>query len=126
MDEAADKGDRLAALERAFFASDSNPSEWLTGWHPEMVKLQRDARKRTDQSSWWNSGVAPILDVVGLEDPFRPASERNFYTNEFRGRVTLKTVAKASHALPHEKPEEVAALVSQWIAQIETKRGSLT
>lgn len=115
MSEDNPETERLAALQRAFFAKGNDPRPWLTGWHPALVEMQRAARERTDRESWWPSGKAPILDIVGLQDPFRPPADLEFYVNEFAPRVTLKTVDSASHALPDERPTETAALILEWL-----------
>lgn len=119
----APEADRLAALRRAFFAEGHDPRPWLEGWHPRLVAAQRAARAATDRDSWWPSGRAPILDIVGLQDPFRPEADRDFYLREFAPRVRLETVDGASHALPDEKPEEVAALMLPWIRGLRARDG---
>lgn len=111
----APEADRLAALRRAFFAEGHDPRPWLEGWHAKLVVAQRAARAATDRDSWWPSGRAPILDIVGLQDPFRPAADREFYVKELAPRVELETVNGASHALPDEKPDEVARLMLDWV-----------
>lgn len=108
---------RLAALQMAFFAPGNDPRPYLTGWDGDLVLAQRAARSKTERDSWWSSGSAPILDIVGLQDPFRPADAREFYVKEFPGRVTHVTVDNASHALPDEHPERVAQELLNWIAE---------
>jgi len=109
------EAERLDALQMAFFAPGHDPRPWLKGWNGDLVLAQRAARGRTDRDSWWPSGTAPILDLVGLQDPFRPEASRDFYVKEFPGRVTLVSVDGASHALPDEKPEWVANQIAAWI-----------
>ncbi|WP_319824063.1 alpha/beta hydrolase [Thalassovita sp.] len=111
----APEADRLAALRRGFFAEGHDPRRWLEGWHPALVVAQRAARAATERDSWWPSGTAPILDIVGLQDPFRAEGSRDFYVKEFTPRVELITVDGASHALPDEKPDEVGALMIDWV-----------
>ncbi len=106
---------RLDALRLAFFAPGNDPRPYLTGWSGDLVLAQRAARGRTDRDSWWPSGSAPVLDIVGLQDPFRPADARDVYVNEFPGRVTLVTVDGASHALPDELPDTVAREIVKWV-----------
>lgn len=111
----APEPDRLAALQRAFFAEGHDPRPWLDGWHADLVIAQRAARAATARDSWWPSGTAPILDIVGLQDPFRPEADRDFYVREFAPRVELITVDGASHALPDEQPQQVARHMIGWI-----------
>lgn len=111
----APEADRLSALQRGFFAEGNDPRPWLDGWHAELVVAQRAARAATERDSWWPSGNAPILDIVGLQDPFRAPDARDFYVREFAPRVELVTVDGASHALPDEKPAEVAVLMLDWV-----------
>ncbi|MBU3028500.1 alpha/beta fold hydrolase [Paracoccus marinaquae] len=115
MNTEAPEYDRLAALRTAFFTGDHDPRPWLEGWSGKVVHAQRAARTRTDRDSWWSSGRAPMLDIVGLQDPFRAEQDRDFYLREFAPRLELKLVDGASHALPDEKPEEVAQLMLDWI-----------
>lgn len=115
MDPEAPEDDRLAALRLGFFAEGHDPRPWLEGWSAALVRAQRAARANTDRDSWWPSGDVPMLDVVGLQDPFRPAEARDFYEQEFAPRVKLVTVDGASHALPDEKPAEVAGIMVPWI-----------
>jgi pimeloyl-ACP methyl ester carboxylesterase len=115
MDPAAPEEERLAALRMAFFTEDHDPRPWLEGWSGDVVRAQRAARSRTDRESWWPSGRASMLDIVGLQDPFRSEVDRDFYVREFGARLTLRTVDGASHALPDEKPREVADLMLDWI-----------
>lgn len=121
MDPQAPEADRLAALRLGFFAEGHDPRPWLQGWNGDVVRAQRAARGRTEKASWWPSGRAPMLDIVGLQDPFRPAEGRDFYVNEFAPRCELVTVDGASHALPDEKPAEVAAIMLPWIAGLRDR-----
>lgn len=115
MDKEQGESARLDALRLAFFSPGHDPKPWLQGWHPGLVAMQRAARARTERESWWPSGKAPILDIVGLQDPFRPPDQRDFYVREFSPRVELVTIDGASHALPDEQPELVARHVKSWI-----------
>lgn len=114
----ADRKERLAALRLAFFAVDSDPESWLKGWYLDVKNAQRAARVATDPETWWHSGRAPILDLIALQDPFRPPSTYKDYISEFGDRVTQKKCDKASHALPDEKPEQVAQYISKWATML--------
>ena len=87
----------------------------------KVFRAQRAARTRTDRASWWASGTAPMLDIVGLQDPFRPKDGIDFYVKEFAPRCALVTVDGASHALPDEKPREVAEIMLPWLASLRER-----
>lgn len=110
-----DRQERLAALRLAFFAPESDPEPWLKGWHLDVKNAQRVARVATDPETWWQSGNAPILDLIALHDPFRPPSTYDDYISEFGKRVTQMKCDKASHALPDEKPVQVAQYIFAWV-----------
>lgn len=75
--------------------------------------------KLTNQADWWAGGTAPMLDLEGGSDPFRPASSRQELKDELGERVTVKVVEGASHALPAEKPAEVADAIADWADQLK-------
>lgn len=105
---------KLAGLKLAFFAEGNDPTHWLEGWHQDVTKSQRNARKNTVQSTWWAGGAAPMLDLQAANDPFRPESSRTEVKDEFGDRVTIAVIPNASHALPAEKPIETANAIADW------------
>ncbi|WEX08716.1 alpha/beta hydrolase [Chelativorans sp. AA-79] len=118
-DPASTREQRLEGLRLAFFAEGSDPTPWLEGWHQEVTRSQRAARKLTNREDWWAGGTAPMLDLQGGSDPFRPASSRQELKDEFGDRVTVKVIEGASHALPAEKPTEVADAIADWADQLK-------
>ncbi|MGX1309253.1 pimeloyl-ACP methyl ester carboxylesterase [Amorphus suaedae] len=118
-DPASTEEQRLQGLRTAFFAPGSDPRPWLEGWHADVTRSQRAARKQTEQSSWWDAGGKPILDLQAGEDPFRPAASRNELAEEFGDRVTVVVIEGASHALPAEKPKEVADAIAKWAGTLK-------
>ncbi len=113
-DPASTEEQRLEGLRKAFFAEGSDPRPWLEGWHPEVTRSQRAARKITEKADWWAGGTAPILDLQAGSDPFRPAESRQELKEEFGDRVTVVVIPDASHALPAEHPEKVADAIADW------------
>ena len=51
---------RLAALERSFFASGHDARPWLDGWHAEAAQIQDKAVAASPRAGWWSAGTAPI------------------------------------------------------------------
>lgn len=123
MSEQSSEPDRIAALRLAFFA-EGDPSPWLKGWYPELAHLQRRARQRTNPNTWWDSGNAPILDLIGLKDPFRPPDQHDYYVRELGSRVEVQTIKGASHALPDEKPKETADALIDWVNKLPKTQSS--
>lgn len=113
-DPASMREQRLAGLRLAFFAKGNDPTPWLEGWHQDVTKSQRAAGKATKRADWWAAGKAPILDLQGGSDPFRPAESRQELKSEFGDRVTVAVIDNASHALPAEKPVETANAIADW------------
>jgi pimeloyl-ACP methyl ester carboxylesterase len=106
--------ERLEALRFAFFAPGSDPTVWLTGWHPNIRDAQRAAVAATKQQEWWSGGTAPLLDLQAEQDPFKPAAKRNEMKDEFGDRVTIKVIPNASHALIPEQPKAVVEALASW------------
>lgn len=106
---------RLAQLRRAFFARGSDARPWLAGWYPQLRAAYRAAAASPPKSAWWPVSHAPILDLQGDEDPWRPPHTRDELQAALgSGQVEVKVVPHASHALPVEQPAAVAAAISAW------------
>lgn len=106
---------RLAQLQRAFFAPGNDARPWLAGWYPQLRAAYRAAAGSPPKSAWWPVSHAPILDLQGNEDPWRPPHTRDELQAALGcDQVEVKVVPHASHALPVEQPAAVAAAVSSW------------
>jgi pimeloyl-ACP methyl ester carboxylesterase len=116
MDTDLSVADRLAALRVAFFARGHDPVDWLSGWHKAAGAAQRAASAATPQSEWWTAGLAPVLDVQGEHDPWRPRDTLNQMRDDLGAdRVTVVVIPDASHALIPEQPEKLVAAVLDWM-----------
>lgn len=113
-DAAQPRSERLAALRLAFFAPGSDPVPWLDGWHPHLREAYRQAGATPDKSVWWPVSQAPILELQGACDPWRPASTRNELRAVLGDKVSVQVIADASHALPDEQPAAAAAAIVDW------------
>ena len=119
LDIAADptrpRPDRLAALQQAFFAPGNDPSGWLEGWYPELGKTYRSAAATPPRQAWWPVSNAPILDLQGACDPWRPEGTRDELRAVLGERVTVQVIAHASHALVTEQPIAMADALIEWV-----------
>jgi len=113
-DPARSPADRLASLQRAFFAPGNDASSWLEGWHPHLREIYRKAGATPSKDRWWPVSNAPILDLQGADDPWRPPATRNELKDVLGDRVTVRSIANASHALIPEQPAAVADAIAEW------------
>ncbi|MEQ8293329.1 MAG: alpha/beta hydrolase [Roseovarius sp.] len=107
------KGDRLSALETAFFAPGNDASEWLEGWYPETHRMQLAAE--VPPGNWWSAGYAPLLELIAEYDPFKPKDRWGELGETFGPRVTSVVIEGASHALFPEQPETCATAIADWV-----------
>jgi pimeloyl-ACP methyl ester carboxylesterase len=107
--------ERLAVMQRIFFAPGHDPAVWLTGWFPQAGEAQGEASRATEQSEWWPAGRAPLLDLQAEHDPFKPPESRNELKDELGDRVTIMLIPDASHALIPEQPQAVTQAIVAWI-----------
>lgn len=122
LDVAADSAQpealRLDALRRAFFASGNDPRPWLEGWQPELAALYRKAAKTPARSTWWPVSHAPVLDLQGEDDPWRPRASASEVKDILKEKATVVVLPHASHALPVEQPKAVAKAIADWAASL--------
>jgi pimeloyl-ACP methyl ester carboxylesterase len=83
------------------------------------MRSQRAARPLTG-GDWRAAGTAPILDLQAADDPFRPPETRAELRADYGERVTIRVIEGASHALPAERPGEVADAVADWAAALDS------
>jgi pimeloyl-ACP methyl ester carboxylesterase len=110
--------ERLKYLRGNFFAPDSDAGVWLKGSYPAVDEAQFTAGRATRQSEWWGGGTAPMLDLQGGLDPFKPRAMMNEMREEFGERVTVVVIPNASHALIPEQPAAVVDAIVAWIGKL--------
>lgn len=109
------EAERLKHLKLVFFAKGNDPTPWLQGFHPNVRAAEEIARDSTPQAEYWSTGNAPILDIQGAEDPYRPPESRNELVKEFGAqRVSTVLIQHAAHAVIVEQPNAVAAAIVAW------------
>lgn len=108
--------ERLADLRLAFFAKGQDPAQWLGGWSPRTARLQGAALRRTASSDWQTAGSAPVLVIQATEDPVAPIANARALQALAPGRVTVVSLAHASHAMLPEQPAALAAVTRAFLA----------
>ncbi len=110
---------RLEALRHCMFAPGNDPRPWLAGWHPQWRRAYREASASPPRDSWFNQGHAPLLDLHGAQDAWRPASSRQELAQALGSKVTVEVIDQAGHALVPEQPQAIARAVTAWAQRIE-------
>jgi pimeloyl-ACP methyl ester carboxylesterase len=73
------------------------------------------ARDATPQQEYWSGGSAPILDIQGASDPYRPKSSSNELVAEFGARrVSVVIIPHSAHAVIVEQPRLVADAIVKY------------
>ena len=106
---------RMAALRLGFFAPNSDPSPWLSGWYRDTLRMQQGAIEATRQSEYWAAGTVPILEVTPTSDAFKPRRAWGEMRAQLGVRVTTVMVEDAGHALFPEQPARVAEAILPWL-----------
>jgi pimeloyl-ACP methyl ester carboxylesterase len=118
-DPAQPEAERLKHLQLVFFAPGNDARVWLTGFHAAVRQGEVAARDNTPESEYWAAGKAPILDIQGENDPYRPPSSRNELVQEFgAARVTTVLIPRTAHALIMEQPRAVADAIVAWARRL--------
>jgi pimeloyl-ACP methyl ester carboxylesterase len=110
--------ERLKYLQTAFFAPGNDAGVWLKGWYRKVDEVQFAAGRATKQAEWWSGGTAPLLDLQGADDPFKPRSMMNEIKDEFGERATIVVIPNASHALVPEQPAAVIESIVGWMRKL--------
>ena len=107
---------RLDSLQYAFFAPGHDARAWLSGWHPDVARMQRAASQACPRHRWWHAGSAPILDLQAEQDPFAPLASAQDLAKELGAeRVQVLRIQHASHALIPEQPAAVTDALIQFM-----------
>lgn len=114
-DPARSDDERLAALRLCMFAPGNDPRPWLQGWHPRWRDAYRKAALHPPRDEWYERGHAPLLDLQGAQDPWRPPATRRALADALGSQVTVQEIADASHALVPEQPQAVARAIVDWV-----------
>ncbi|MFC7473605.1 alpha/beta fold hydrolase [Dankookia sp. GCM10030260] len=112
------EAERLAHLQRGYFAPGHDARVWLSGWHPSVAQMQRAATAATDERWRRVAERHPTHYVAAAADTIAPVPTRDALREALGGPVGLTVIAEAGHALLPEQPAATAgALVRFAIEQ---------
>ena len=109
---------RLDALRHCMFAPGNDPRPWLAGWYPQWRQAYRKASTLPPRDSWYHQSHAPMLDLQGAQDAWRPPSTRQELALALGQKVTVELIEQAGHALVPEQPVAIALAVASWARRI--------
>lgn len=117
-DTECSRDERLAALRLCMFAPGNDPSPWLEGWHPQWRQAYREAGRFPPKDAWFGHSHAPVLDLQGAQDAWRPEATRQELAQALGKQVTIEVIDRAGHALVPEQPQAIARAVARWARRI--------
>lgn len=121
-DPAQPEAERLKHLQKVFFAPGNDARPWLTGFHTEVRAAEIVARDATPQSAYWSAGTAPILDIQGSNDPYRPPASADELVKEFGAkRVQTVVIPHTAHAVIVEQPRAVADAIAKYAKTLSAR-----
>lgn len=109
---------RLAALRHCMFAPGQDPRPWLSGWYPQWRQAYRSASASPPRDSWYHQAHAPLLDLHGAQDAWRPPASRQELAQALGDKVSVEVIEDAGHALVPEQPEAIARAIAAWARRI--------
>jgi pimeloyl-ACP methyl ester carboxylesterase len=115
----APEAERLAHIDKVFFAEGHDASIWLDGWFPIAAAIEGEATTNTPIEEWWAAAPDRVLVVQGLQDVCAvPENGRRYVADltEAGTDARLVEVEPAGHALLPEQPEAIAAAVLDFLA----------
>ncbi|HEY7334771.1 MAG TPA: alpha/beta fold hydrolase [Bryobacteraceae bacterium] len=113
------EAERLKNLKLVFFAPGNDATLWLTGFHANVRAAEIVARDSTPQAEYYAAGTAPLLDIQGDNDPYKPPSAANELVNEFgAARVSVVRIPHAAHAVIMEQPQAVADAIVAYVRKL--------
>lgn len=118
-DPQRDEQERLQALRLCMFAPGNDPRPWLHGWHPQWRDAYRQAAQQPPRDDWFACGHAPMLDLQGADDPWRPPATRQELARALGARVCVQEIANAAHALIPEQPHAIARAIVAWVGRLD-------
>ncbi|WP_431270811.1 alpha/beta fold hydrolase [Dankookia sp. P2] len=117
-DPALSAAERLAHLQRGYFAPGHDASVWLSGWHPPVARMQRAATAATDQRWRRVAERHRTLYVAAAEDTIAPVPSLAQLREALGEQVSLTVVADAGHALLPEQPAATASALVGFAREV--------
>lgn len=114
----APEADRLAHIDKVFFAPGHDASVWLDGWYPLAAAIEGEATTVTPIEDWWSAAPGRVLVIQGLQDVCAvPENGRRYVAEltEAGADARLVELDGAGHALLPEQPDAIAETLLEFL-----------
>jgi pimeloyl-ACP methyl ester carboxylesterase len=101
------------------FAPGNDPRPWLHGWYPQWRDAYREAGQHPPKAEWFGRSHAPVLDLQGAQDAWRPPGTRAELVDALGAKVSVQVIDGAGHALVPEQPQAIAAAIAEWMRRLD-------
>jgi pimeloyl-ACP methyl ester carboxylesterase len=115
----APEAERLAHIDKVFFAEGHDASVWLDGWYPIAAAIEGEATTVTPIEEWWSAAPERVLVLQGLQDVCAvPENGRRYVADLSESGVDARLVElePAGHALLPEQPQAIADTLLEFLA----------
>ena len=119
-DPALTEAERLAHLQRGYFAPGHDARIWLEGWHPPVAAMQRAATQASDGRWRRVADRVPTLYVAAAQDFIAPVPDAATLHAALGADCRLIVIAEAGHALLPEQPAATAEAILAFARDILT------
>ena len=117
-DPALSAAERLAHLQRGYFAPGHDARIWLSGWHPPVAAMQRAATQASDARWRRVADRVPTLYVAAAQDFIAPVPDVAALHAALGADCRMTIIADAGHALLPEQPASTAAAILAFAREI--------
>jgi pimeloyl-ACP methyl ester carboxylesterase len=114
-DKNATSEERLAAVQKSFFAPGNDAKVWQDGWDVDVAAQQMAGVERVKLEEYWAGGKAQIFVLQGAEDVIAVPENSKRLRDEFPDRVSVVEIPHSGHAMLPEQPELIAKTIIEHL-----------
>jgi pimeloyl-ACP methyl ester carboxylesterase len=114
-DKSTTREERLAAVQKAFFAPGNDAKVWQDGWDFDVAAQQMAGVARVKLEEYWAGGKAQVFVLQGAEDVIAVPENSKRLRDGFPDRVTVVEIPHSGHAMLPEQPELVAKTIIEHL-----------
>jgi pimeloyl-ACP methyl ester carboxylesterase len=114
-DKNSTREERLAAVQKSFFAPGNDAKVWQDGWDVDVAAQQMAGVARVKLEEYWAGGKAQIFVLQAAEDVIAVPENSKRLHDGFPDRVTVVEIPHSGHAMLPEQPELIAKTIIEHL-----------